>query len=55
DYPDCISCWIVTWEEGEISWFLLAVNRSTEGFITSLSGINSFTNSQAHNIKSLKA
>ncbi|KAK1993559.1 hypothetical protein LX36DRAFT_661394 [Colletotrichum falcatum] len=49
-----MTCWMVTWEAGEITRFLLAVDRSEEGFVTSLGSMNSFTNGQPHSVSSIE-
>ncbi|KZL75202.1 EPL1 protein (cerato-platanin) [Colletotrichum tofieldiae] len=54
DHPDCMTCWMVTWEAGEITRMLLAIDRSKKGFVTSLKSMNSLTNGQAKNFNSLE-
>ncbi|KAK2008188.1 hypothetical protein LZ32DRAFT_650724 [Colletotrichum eremochloae] len=54
DHPDCISCWSVTWEEGDRTRMLLAIDRSEEGFVTSHERMSSLTNGQADDISSLE-
>ncbi|KAK1978163.1 hypothetical protein LZ30DRAFT_691622 [Colletotrichum cereale] len=54
DHPDCVSCWSVTWEEGDQTRMLLAIDRSEEGFITSHGRMNSLANGQADGFNSLE-
>ncbi|GJC90578.1 heat-stable antigen [Colletotrichum liriopes] len=54
DHPDCISCWMVTWEEGARTRMLLAIDGSEKGFVTSLRSMNSLTDGQAKDFNPLE-
>ncbi|KAK2049579.1 hypothetical protein LZ31DRAFT_549140 [Colletotrichum somersetense] len=52
--PDCITCWMVTWEEGARTSMLLAIDGSKEGFVTSLRSMNLLTDGQAKDFNRLE-
>ncbi|TDZ58646.1 Protein SnodProt1 [Colletotrichum trifolii] len=54
DHPDCITCWMVTWEEGRMTRMLLAIDGSEDGFVTSRERMNSLTNGKADDFNPLE-
>ncbi|KDN62428.1 hypothetical protein CSUB01_04895 [Colletotrichum sublineola] len=54
EHPDCITCWMVTWEPAGITRFLIAIDGSKEGFVTSLEAMNSLTGGQARDFNQLE-
>ncbi|KAK2002767.1 hypothetical protein LX36DRAFT_651872 [Colletotrichum falcatum] len=53
-HPDCMTCWMVTWEPPGTTRFLLAIDGSKEGFVTSLRSMNSLTGGQARDFNRLE-
>ncbi|KAK1982788.1 Cerato-platanin-domain-containing protein [Colletotrichum cereale] len=54
EHPDCITCWMVTWEAPGTTRFFLAIDGSKEGFVTSLRSMNSLTGGQARDFNRLE-
>ncbi|KAK2028612.1 hypothetical protein LX32DRAFT_639812 [Colletotrichum zoysiae] len=54
EHPGCMTCWMVTWEIGQERRFSLAMNGSSDSFVTSLTGMNSLTTGQAKNFNYLE-
>ncbi|KAK1993054.1 hypothetical protein LX36DRAFT_752618 [Colletotrichum falcatum] len=54
EHPDCMTCWMVTWEPAGTTRVLLAIDGSKEGFVTSLEAMDSLTGGQARDFNRLE-
>ncbi|KAK2033212.1 hypothetical protein LX32DRAFT_680001 [Colletotrichum zoysiae] len=54
EHPDCITCWMVTKEPAGITRFLLAIDGSKDGFVTSPETMNWLTVGQARDYNRLE-